>query len=1022
MRTKLSFYIKESWKYVNDSKLAILTLAIAISMVAGFGYYFDSAQFFIMQETNYNVFDYCAQINNPNAKNLNFSITSSEIEVENAFLSSNLEIEHSYYYQLYTNPRLFLYLSQNKYNGFTWYLVETDFFNSERFSQYFQITSGNIPKKTNEILVNEQYAQEFNLSVGSNQSIPFRLGITNIEIIEIPNINIVGFFRPKKDLFQFGTPEDVIEPDTNIFLQSVNFSEQSQLKPNRILINHLQNHTEFENKTNLLFNIKTYVAFTTDRTKIKVSWLSASANEISARYEQFKRKLPTYVKPYNLLSISLQNQFHFQAIVRLSIQFTNLPLYIFAIYMGSMANKTKVRKRYHEFFSMRMRGFPKKMIRNQFLMEALLNSIFVSVLGTFLGIGVFFLGQHWLNPLFLKDFNQTGFGLDFHFTSQTIIETFLFGTILNILATMSTIKHINKLKTSELSSELKNISGDVDYDESSLYYQKKNSENIKSDQLDIENFMKKKEELIPKWGLIAVFSSLIPILLFILMISGQNIIVSDTLIEISNVLYSRINALIILTIISPMLLVIGIIRYLIVESPPRYARISRFISKIFVGKKNYFVGIEMVRQKQFRQIMFLAGFYVAMLMFSNLTTNTLFRLEQVKSNIECGGDINLEFTISKTIFSNYTELTNFENQIKDLKNEKNETVFSDFTHAFIRNQFTGNGFRQIFYLNLSDYYSLISEDETKLLPSTSLLKDIKDAIEFNENLKNETNKVGIIVSSTFLNVNNFQLGETITFLHSSINFTSGQYITKQISAKIIKVIDVMPGLYFSKTNEPSDFIVVSDQIFSEYDIDIFPSKIIREIININENLKQPDFTVQDAKSLIESSTTYRLYSTNYKIYNEQWAKIEGASLNQSNIPYLGLFYFNLIIIGIILAIGMAILIINLQDQNRGLYGELIARGFGRKGINLLVISEMSISFLISLIVGTLAGSFTSVAFCRLYGLSGGGKIYNFPIFFDLVEYLLILGGIFACTYLLLGYTLYKYKKQEISEFLLEVEA
>lgn len=176
------------------------------------------------------------------------------------------------------------------------------------------------------------------------------------------------------------------------------------------------------------------------------------------------------------------------------------------------------------------------------------------------------------------------------------------------------------------------------------------------------------------------------------MISGQNILVSDTLIEISNVLYSRINILIILTIISPLLLVVGIIRYLIVESPPRYARISRFISKIFVGKKNYFVGIEMVRQKQFRQVMFLAGFYVAMLMFSNLTTNTLFRLEQVKSNIECGGDINLEFIISKTSFSNYSELTNFENQLGNLKNEKNETIFSDITHAFIRNQFTGMDF------------------------------------------------------------------------------------------------------------------------------------------------------------------------------------------------------------------------------------------------------------------------------------------------------------------------------------------
>lgn len=66
-------------------------------------------------------------------------------------------------------------------------------------------------------------------------------------------------------------------------------------------------------------------------------------------------------------------------------------------------------------------------------------------------------------------------------------------------------------------------------------------------------------------------------------------------------------------------------------------------------------------------------------------------------------------------------------------------------------------------MNLSDYYSLISEDKNKLLPSTSLLKDIQDAIDFNEKLKNETNKVGIIVSSTFLTINNFQLGKLSPF-------------------------------------------------------------------------------------------------------------------------------------------------------------------------------------------------------------------------------------------------------------------
>ncbi|MHA1887147.1 MAG: FtsX-like permease family protein, partial [Promethearchaeota archaeon] len=721
MRTKLGFYLKESLKYVKDSKLAILTLAIAVGMVAGFGYYFDSAQYYINLETNYNTFDYVVKFNNQNAHSLSFNIGEDERYVENMFLNSKLNLEDSYYYQIYKNPRLFLYLTQNKYSSFSWFLMEKDWFTSPRFVQYFEITSGKLPNNENEILVDSQFAQQFNLDLEINNSLKVKLGLINEEIHNISSSKIVGFFKPKKEFIQFGTLQDVIQTGDNIIFQWANFSQHSRKYPNSELIEYMKTHPEFQNQVNFLFEVETLIGFTIDRTEIQVSWLSATSTEFKQNFNQFLVKLPSYVTAYNLISTSLENQFQFQEVVRLAIQFTNLPLYIFAIYIGSLANKMKIRKRYHEFFSMRMRGFPKNMVRNQFLMEAILNSILISILGIFLGIGVFFMGQYWLNPIFLSDFNLLVSSLHFHFTFQTIIESFLFGAILTILATLSSIKHVNNLRTSELSRELQNISGDVDYDEISLYFNRKKLKKSDDEELDIEQFIKKKEELIPKWGIILALSSTIPIILFIIMIFGQQFHVSDTIQELSNLLFNRINLLIILVIISPIFLVIGLIRYLIVESPPRFAKISKFLSKIFVKKRDYFVGIEMVRQKQYQQIIFLAGLYVAMLMFSNVTINTLIRLEKIKENIEIGGDLNFDFTVSKMSFENQSDIMNFKNLLLNQTDGAGNQRFDDLTSVFVKEQFTGRNMREIFFVNLSDYYSLIFANQNKEISTPNLL-------------------------------------------------------------------------------------------------------------------------------------------------------------------------------------------------------------------------------------------------------------------------------------------------------------
>ncbi|MHA1520750.1 MAG: ABC transporter permease [Promethearchaeota archaeon] len=1021
MGNKITFYVKESFKYLNRSKLSILVLAIAVSMITGFGYYFDSAQKFILHETNYNPFDFSAQFLEED--NLTYGLSDSELNVQEAFMQSKLQIENSYFYRVISNQRINLYYQDENHTDMyrlVWITPEYKYFQSPRFNQYFEITEGTRPKNPNEMIFDSLFAQRFNLNVGYNQTLPFRIGLGNTTIINVPNIDIVGFYTPKQTQIQFGVDLPLIEIGSNIVFISKNFSDNLEVYPHKELVEGLIPHPDILTPSNYLFLVSTYLGMEFDRNSVNIAWLSISSRNIMQTFNQFTLYLPDNVKSSNIITPVLQNQFHFQSLVRLSIQFTNIPLYIFAVYMGSLANKSKIRKRYHEFFSMRMRGFPKKMIRNQLITEAIINSLFIFLMGIIMGLGIFYLSQYWLNPLFLAQFNTTGFGLSLFFSWRTILEAFLFGIVLNVLASLSTIKYINSQKTSEIVSEIANVKGDVDYDESTLFYNPREISKENSEKLEIVNFMKKKEELIPKWGILVVLSALIPIILFITMIIGQNMQASDTLIEISDELYNNLNLLIILSMLSPFMLVIGIIRFLVVESPPRYAKISKRISHIFMKKRDYFVGIEMVRQKQYTRILYLAALYVALLMFANISTNSLIRQENLLTNLKTGSDLTVDFTISSRYFNDFTDIERFESQLKDIQLEDGEYLVNDTTRVFMSKTFSGTGIRMKYLLNLSEYLPIISSFE-KLLPYNQFASDIEEVIAYNQNLMNEPNNVGIICSTTFMEINDLQIGDRFTFLQSSLNFSSSSYIRKQITAKIIKVIDVMPGLYFSSSESQGDFMVVSDHIFSDYEDDIIPVMTIKELVNLNPLDRTSDNDYEKFVNYIINSTDYTMYNTKFRFYDYNWEEVDSSSYNNTAIPFLGLFYFNLIIIGIILAIGIAILIRSTHDLNRGLYGELIARGFGRKGINLLMLSEMSISFLLALIAGTISGSFTSLIFCRLFSLSGGGGFLTLPIYFNVGEFLLVLAGIFGLTYLFLGYTIYRNSKDEISEFLLDVE-
>ncbi|UYP45137.1 hypothetical protein NEF87_001422 [Candidatus Lokiarchaeum ossiferum] len=1012
MGNKISFYWKQGIKYTKQSKLTILALGLAVSMVAGFGYYFDSAQEFTLQQGYTNMFDFCVDIDNDA---MDWTIGENETYIQDIFSDSSLDILDSYYYReisselLYINQDIFGVIEQQ---DLVW-ISANNLYSSSRFQNYINIDEGKVPTNPGECLVASEFADEYNLSVSSKENLTIQVNTIGKYNLTLDDINIVGLYSTKRVLAQVGE-SDFDFNQFRIFTYN-DFSNESQIYPTESIINAFENDSYIQNRKNFGFTIKTLLGVDYDRDSVNIAWLSASSEIIEDEFQRTIYNFPSTYQAYNIISPVFLEQFDFQTDIRLSIQFTNLPLYLFAIYLGSIANKSNIRKRYFEFFSMRMRGFPKRMVQNQLITESIVNSFFISILGILFGFGIFFLGQYWLNPIFLNDFNVEGFLLSPSVTITTIGETFLFGTVMTLLASISAIRFINKLKTSEISSALTQKEGDTDYDETSLYikeYKSQINEAAKQEELDIQNFIKRKEELIPKWGVAISFAALLPPILFFMVLLGQRPGASDSLIEIALVLQSQITFITILTIASPFVLVAGLLRFLIVESPPRFAKIAKKISHLFIRKRDYLVGIEMTRQKQYTRIVFLIGIFVSLLVFGNMSTNSLVRQSQIRTNLAVGADLKMEFLVAGQIFEDHEDLDNFSDEIRNLRDDTNNSVVNDMTLVYTKFEHRGQVKNNQFFVNLTEYLDIVKESD-KNLPNQNFASDIQSVIDYNADLSEDN--AGIIVSSTYLANNDFRIGETVVLTHTSTNYVTGARVNKLITARIFMVLDVMPGLYFSQ-DDLEDFMIIDTHVFN-YSKEVIPTNRVIELIDVNNLDTEGTNDYTPIINLIRDSSTYNTYAVEFESYNYNWKTVDSSSYNTIEIPYLGLFYFNLIVIGAVLAVGVAILIFSAQDQNKSMYGELLARGFGRKGIYSMLSVQMLIAFLISVVVGILGGTLTSMAFCKMYSLTLGGGFLNMPIFFNYLEFVLVLGMVLGLTFAFMIVGFFNQSKLEICEFL-----
>ncbi len=486
---------------------------------------------------------------------------------------------------------------------------------------------------------------------------------------------------------------------------------------------------------------------------------------------------------------------------------------------------------------------------------------------------------------------------------------------------------------------------------------------------------------------------------------------TDTLISISGLIERYFGVFLIFAVISPVLLVVGIIRILVVEKPSRFAKISKFLSSLFLKEKSYLCGMEMVRRKQYRTVILLVGIFTSLLVFTNVFLNSFSRYEIMIDNMDVGSDVAVLYNNEDMSIVNTSEIDLLESQLKSYTTSDNETLINQVLTSYT--EMTSDEYNsEKIYTDIEGYLDIIQEGDKKL-PSRDFVSKIEDVIDYN---KDPLNTIpGVIVNSAFLTLNNLEIDDLYSFTHSFFNYSSMEIQNETISVKIIVSINVMPGFY-----------VFSGQLSFSY-----RERMIIDISSVNQDknllhgidilqMIDIDTDVEDDPEVLEGilnnvTSEYFEYAW-FAFFDQNWDNLS-YNLALDETGFYGIVYLEFLMIGVLLAFGLAILILSFQRENKYFNGVLLARGFGRIGLLKLITSQISIIFLIGILTGLLSGFITSFSLLKFVTIMnyGGGNI-SFPLFVNILELAEILGMIVLSSFVIYLVSYYFESRKNITEY------
>ncbi len=1028
MYTRWGFYLRNSVLNLKNSILLILGIGLAVSMISGMSYYYDSFENEIFTIEFPHIDDIAFQFNPENEHSgINFSNNFDQKyqSTANSIQTSDLQIESTHKYA---------YLSSNYGNTFSLFssvctlcIFNTDVFTSPRFQDYIELVEGTYPINENEIVMDYATTKIMNYSIGSPVNLPLLLDLDGPPLIyNITNLILSGTYTSAKindrnfsfDEFhhQIGySIEELpyINLDTYMGVGLVfsysNFSIDShpfQLIYQKIYDDLVSSYQYFP------ITVQSGVAIFSDRLNLHLNRIISTAKNVEEECLKIQIQSGVDIEYNNYFSEKLLSGIEYYNSLRYTLLLLNIPIFTAAIILATYGLNLSIQQREEQILLMKSRGMPRSMIKNAFLVEMTMMSCFIFVLGFLGGIGSFYGFNSWFKNLHV--FGIEVFGnqdLSFVMTFKSIGISFGAVLLLMAFSSLSSLKKIGKIATN--SNVLSSISRQQDknsLNEEQIFGLMGFTTNLTRRQGKKQKKKRNPEPKAKKWSIVLILVGGIPILFYLVVLLSN---MFDTFYFLSGIVSNSIDVFIPLVFpLCGLSLCIGVIRLLTTERKKWFARIVSKISSIFLKKQGYLVGVNLTQKKGIFLLMFILCGFSGILIQNNIYINSNYQYHEIEQNLHIGTDFNGLFQTGGFIENN-SMLEELKTNFLSL-NKSGDSIVDDM--QFVLKDSLSPLEAVIHYVNFSQYRDMIFQ-EGKTIPVSGLETNIEILLQ-NKNVS--VYAVGV-ANGKFLSYHDLKVGDFYTFTHEYNNFSMSidDEFTTQITCKIMAQIDILPGinpgvLELNNSESPNGGYLTLDISCLDMHPSLRHSSEIIQLVNLNKTLQVSAQDVElSFKTLLSNFTSYEAYS-----FYQDFSGVSYSAFDQGS-GYYGIIYVGLLIIGIFLSIGIAIFLNSIIHQDTYTIGILLSRGFGRRNISKYVLCQWLIIILFPVLISIFIGGLSAIIFAKLqqFIILRSISLFSVPIYLNIRELGLVFSSVIIFTLLISVLPFIFGFKKEISNYL-----
>jgi hypothetical protein len=507
-----------------------------------------------------------------------------------------------------------------------------------------------------------------------------------------------------------------------------------------------------------------------------------------------------------------------------------------------------------------------------------------------------------------------------------------------------------------------------------------------------ENIIKTKEKKIPLITYLYLLAGLAPLIPFLILWISEIPSVGDNLRFIGDLIRYRIEVFEFLTILTATFIPTSLMKIFIVNRPSRLARISKSLSRLFLGSRSFICGLEVVRRKQFRKIIIIITIFSSLLTYANVYSISSANQIIIMNNLSIGADIRANPLLgnSPVNFSSTTEFTTLKNSMMDAPIPDNSFSFKDIQIVYedtVSPDLFNYAYKQI-YTDIDAYYEMIT-DHNKFDINKQFLPDLKEIISYN--LDQESNQElfpKVIVNQKFTETFDLQIGDSFIIHQQYLNLTTSYLMEETFDVEIGAIMEYLPGIYYT----------VSDP-FLVFDVDYLTqgdsvSIGTRFWLLFDIHLQTSQYDQENAVEVINNIAKSFYPFDNLQFYDNSWSSFTFKMASSGISRVFSILHFEMILLGILMAVSVGITILSFHEENKYFNGILLARGFGTTGILKLIISEIFVLFILSFLTGLSGGILISILFLLIRRIIYPNLMYlKFSFFFSPVTLFGIIGFI-----------------------------